>query len=198
MMGCEVNKRRKYMAIVSLIFLIITFILIIIYMQDRIKIGRPMDSYKNVDVCYNGFFYTKSYGRHYSDDGYYYGYRWQCVEFVKRFYYEAKGHKMPDLYGNAIDYFSYDTEQGEMNKQRGLLQYYNGGNVAPKEDDLIVFTDTKYGHVAIITKVTENNIEVIQQNVKGKPRQSYDLVNKDGNFYVGTDREPAGWLRLKY
>lgn len=37
--------------------------------------------------------------------GYYYGYKWQCVEYIKRFYYEAKGHKMPDSYGNAKDFW---------------------------------------------------------------------------------------------
>lgn len=190
-------EKRKWVFVLSGILLIIVCISTIFYIQDRSKIGNTIDSYKNVNVCYNGYFYTKSYGRHYSEDGYYYGYRWQCVEFVKRFYYEAKGHKMPDLYGNAKDYFSYDTKQGEVNEQRDLLQYYNGGNVAPKEDDLIVFTDTKYGHVAIITKVTENNIEVIQQNVYGKSRQRFDLTVKDGNYYVGTDRKPAGWLRTE-
>ncbi len=154
-----------------------------------------MDSYKNVKVYYNGTNYTQSYGKNFSEDGYYFGYKWQCVEFVKRFYYQAKGHEMPDLYGNAIDFFSYDTKQGEVNEARGLLQYYNGGNVAPKADDLLVFTDTKYGHVAIITEVTENDIEVIQQNVYGKPRQRFKLSTKDGNYYVGTNKKPAGWLR---
>nr|WP_288827299.1 CHAP domain-containing protein [uncultured Clostridium sp.] len=190
--------RKKWVFILCGILLIIVCIPTIFYIQDRSKIGNTIDSYKNVSVCYNGYYYTKSYGKHYSEDGYYYGRRWQCVEYVKRFYYDAKGHKMPDLYGNAKDYFSYDTKQGEMNEQRDLLQFCNGGNVAPKEDDLLVFTDSKYGHVAIITEVTEDNIEVIQQNVYGKTRQRFDLTVSDGNYYVGTDKkQPAGWLRTE-
>lgn len=83
--------------VLSGILLILVCIPTLFYIQDRSKIGKTIDSYKNVNVCYNGYFYTKSYGKHFSDDGYYYGRSWQCVEFIKRFYYEAKGHKMPDL-----------------------------------------------------------------------------------------------------
>ena len=65
----------------------------------------------------------------------------------------------------------------------------------PKEDDLIVFNDTKYGHVAIVTKVTDQYIEVIQQNVWGKSREKYKLVEKDNKYFVGEKHKPAGWLR---
>ncbi len=163
--------------------------------SDNKKIGNEEDSYKGVPVYYNGIVYTKSYGKHYSTDGYYYGQKWQCVEFVKRFFYEAKKHKMPDVMGHARDFFDPNVPQGEINERRGLIQFRNGGNVKPAIDDLVVFTDTKYGHVAIITRVESTSIEVIQQNIFGKPRQIFQLTKKEGNYFVGNDRQPAGWLR---
>lgn len=162
-----------------------------------VDVGTELDSFKGVSVFNNGKNYVESIGKNYSKDGYYYGYKWQCVEFIKRFYYDAKGHKMPDVYGNAKDFFDSDLKQGKLNKKRGLVQYKNGDNVPPKEDDLIVFNDTKYGHVAIVTEVTNDYVEIIQQNIYGRPRDRYKLTYKDGKYTVGGkgERSPAGWLR---
>ena len=170
------------------------------YVHDTLQIGRELDSYKGVAVFYNGIVYTQSHGKNYSDSGYYYGYKWQCVEYVKRFYDLAKGHEMPDVLGNAKDFYDPDVGQGQLNESRGLIQYNNGGDVPPQPDDLLVFNDTKYGHVAIITDVTENYtenyVEVIQQNVPGKIRDRLPLRIENGRYYVGNVKKPAGWLRM--
>lgn len=164
------------------------------YKTNR-EVGQVIDAYKGVPVYNNGIFYTKSYGKNFSEDGYYYGQKWQCVEFVKRFYLDAKGHKLPDVYGNAKDYFDDSLLQGELNTRRKLFQYRNGGTERPQPDDLIVFNDTKFGHVAIVTEVNNDYIEVIQQNIFGKPRDRYKILNVDGKWFVGKDKKPAGWLR---
>lgn len=160
-----------------------------------VEIGEKIDSYKGVAVYNNGADYSKNYGKNFSPDGYYYGYQWQCVEFIKRFFYQAKSHKMPDVYGNAKDFFDSKVKQGELNKGRGLHQYRNGENVEPQADDLLVFTDTTYGHVAIITEVGKDYIEVIQQNIYNTPRQKFMLTEKDGKYFITEPRKPAGWLR---
>jgi surface antigen len=161
------------------------------------EIGVETDSYKEVKVFNNGEDYVKDYGKNYSKDGYYYGLKWQCVEYIKRFYYDAKGHKMPDVLGHAKDFFDESVNQGELNKKPNLLQYRNGDNMKPHPDDLIVFTDTYYGHVAIVTEVTDADIEIIQQNIYGKSRDRLKLTIKDGKYTVGggNKRSPAGWLR---
>lgn len=187
--------RNKWMKAFLVIIVIVLLGAGIYILRDKKIIGREIDSYKNIKVYYNGIIYTKAYGKNYSEDGYYYGQKWQCVEYIKRFYHQEKQHKMPDVYGNATDFFDSDVKQGELNKRRNLVQYKNGGNVKPCSDDLIVFTDTKFGHVAIVTEVTANYVEVIQQNVYGKTRKRYELLIKDGGYYVGTKRKPAGWLR---
>lgn len=161
------------------------------------EVGLALDQYHNIPVFSNGLAYSKSYGKHYSKDGYYYGRKWQCVEYVKRYYYEELGHKMPNLYGNAIDFFDDKVPQGAFNAERGLVQYRNNDIVKPEPDDLMVFTNSKYGHVAIVMDVGEDYVEVIQQNVYGKPREKFALIKNGVNWIVGTKKKPAGWLRIK-
>jgi surface antigen len=160
------------------------------------RVGRVLDGYRGVPVYDNGLLFFHSYGRHYGPDGYYYGQKWQCVEYVKRFYHQAKGRKMPDVWGHARDYFDPSLPNGALNPRRGLVQYRNGGTAKPQPDDLLMFTDTKFGHVAIVTEVTANSLEVVQQNILGKPRQRFSLMVSNGCWFVTAPRQPAGWLRL--
>jgi surface antigen len=162
--------------------------------QNEVEAGTKIDEYKGVAVYSNGSNYMADHGLSYSDDGYYYGYKWQCVEFVKRFYYEKFGHEMPDGAGHAKYFYNPMLEQGQLNEQRGLFQYDNGGNKPPQKDDLLVFTDGAYGHVAIISEVRDGWIEVIQQNSEVS-RDRYTLKTIDGNYFLAGEREPAGWLR---
>jgi surface antigen len=186
------NNMKKIL--LSILIVLIASSGIYVYTESK-RIGQVTDSYKNVQVHFNGIAYSKAYGESYSKDGYCYGMKWQCVEYVKRFYYLIKNHKMPNGYGNAKDFYNPYVTQGGLNKDRGMLQYRNEGNMKPKADDLLVFADRKYGHVGIITKVTKTYIEIIQQNVYSKTRARYSLKYKNGNYYVGTTRKPAAWLR---
>jgi surface antigen len=160
------------------------------------RVGRVLDTYRGVPVYDNGLLFFRSYGRHYSADGYYYGQKWQCVEYVKRFYHQAKGHKMPDVWGHARDYFDPALSDGTPNPRRGLVQYHDGASAKPQPDDLLVFTDTKFGHVAIVTAVSNDSLEVVQQNIVGRPRQSFSLLSSNGCWFVTAPRRPKGWLRL--
>lgn len=163
--------------------------------EQEAGIGKEIDSYKGVPVYFNGTRYSESHGKNYSSDGYYYGQKWQCVEYIKRFYYDALGHKMQNVYGNAKDFFNPAISQGEINPERGLIQFKNGEDMLPREDDLIVFTDTKYGHVAIVTKVTEEYVEIIQQNILERTRDRLKITKENGKYIIGDSRKPAGWLR---
>ncbi len=68
------------------------------------SIGKTLDSFNNVAVYYNGSV-ENIVERNTTPDGYNLGLKYQCVEFVKRYYYEYYHHKMPDSYGNAIDFY---------------------------------------------------------------------------------------------
>jgi len=189
------SKDKSFIKFSLILLLLISLGIAGTFVWDYARIGKVIDSYKGVAVYHNGYSYTKDYGRHYGDDGYYYGLKWQCVEYGKRFYYDALNHEMPDGFGHAKDFFDLGLKSGSINTRRNLIQYSNGGVEAPKPDDLIVFTGGTYGHVAIVTEVAENYIEIIQQNVFLKPREKLKLETIDGKYYVGEDKKPAGWLR---
>lgn len=163
--------------------------------QSEVPAGTRIDEYKGIPVYSNGANYMSDHGLNYSEDGYYYGYKWQCVEFVKRFYYLEYGHEMPDGAGHAKYFYIPALKQGEFNEQRGLNQYHNGGDVKPKEDDLLVFTKGAYGHVAIISEVGDGWLEVVQQNSE-VPRERYTLSEKNGTYTIIGEDTPAGWLRI--
>ena len=101
--------------------------------------------------------------RNLNSNGYSYGIKWQCVEFVRRYYYEHLNHNMPSRNGHASHYFRSAIPSGSMNLERDLLQYHNG-EVRPQKDDILVWPGT-YGHVAIVIDVTETTISTIAQNV---------------------------------
>lgn len=188
-----------------LIFLIICLTGFVIYkvtkkinLNFNYEVGQPLDSLNNVVVYYNGGVDNNA-GRNTSADNYNIGIKYQCVEFVKRYYYQHLKHKMPDAFGNAKDFFDKDLADGELNKKRNLTQYKNSSKTKPKPDDLLIFsgsTFNKYGHVAIISSVSDNEIEIIQQNPGpfGKSRENIKLKNVNHLWTLDNDRV-LGWLR---
>ena len=159
-------------------------------------VGSKTHRYFDVSVYENGIDQDRSHGRHFrSTDDYYYGQKWQCVEFVKRFYAEAMNHRMPHPWGHARDFFDTDLKQGQLNPRRGLIQYRNGGNQCPEIHDILVFSDTKHGHLAIVAGVYESTIEMVQQNIPGKPVETFFLQRTDMLFFIHSPRQPDGWLR---
>jgi surface antigen len=183
-------------ASVGILCFVIFLWFIFLKKDHSLKIGDVVDRYKGVAIYHNGFSVFKNNGKHYSKTDYYFGQKWQCVEFVKRFFYETKSHKMPNVWGHAKDFFDSSIEQGQVNSQRGMLQFKNGGNEKPKIDDLIVFNNSEHGHVAVVSLVTEESIEIVQQNIFGVPRQKFRLEKRGANYFVSSPNTPAGWLRI--
>ena len=106
---------------------------------------------------------------------------------------------MPNSYGHAKDFFDKSRRDGEMNKQRNLTQFSNPSYSKPTVNDLIVFSGNSYnefGHVAIISKVSGNKIEIIQQNPgpHSKSRNTYTLIRQGEMWKIQSDRI-IGWLR---
>lgn len=162
------------------------------------KVGQKIDSLHGVFVFYNGGV-GNSVGRNLAADGYNLGIKYQCVEFVKRYYYMHLNHKMPDSYGNAKDFFDKTLSDGQLNEKRNLIQYTNHSKSQPKVDDLLIFDKTifnSYGHVAIVSKVTEKEIEIIQQNPGpfGKSRAIIELEYQNEKWRLKSERI-LGWLR---
>lgn len=164
------------------------------------EIGERLDSLNHVVVYYNGGMGNVS-GRNTAPDGYNIGLKYQCVEFVKRYYYEYYKHKMPNAYGNAIDFFNTTLKDGELNTDRDLIQYTNPSKKKPQIGDLIIMDATwtnEYGHVVIVSGVTDDEVEIIQQNAGNPdhPRDVYDLELNGGLWEIDNSRI-LGWLRMK-
>ena len=194
------KQLRWIYLIVGLLTLLLIFLLFIKYpdFHSDMPIGKRIDSLNGVYVYYNGSVGNVS-GRNTSPDGYNMGLKYQCVEFVKRYYYEYLKHKMPDTYGNAKDFFDTSIHDGEKNRHRDLFQFRNPSQTKPKVDDLLIFDGTtfnKYGHVAIISSVTDNQIEIIQQNPGplSSSRACFSLAYIQGKWLIENNRI-LGWLR---
>lgn len=166
--------------------------------NPRYRVGQEIDRLNGVAVFYNGGVGHSS-GRNLAPDGYNLGIKYQCVEFVKRYYYEHLNHKMPDAYGHAKQFFDRALSDGALNAGRGLRQYANGGSSQPRPDDLLVFGPSllnRYGHVAIVSVVTDSELEIVQQNPGPfrSSREKLPLVLEKGRWWCRNDRV-LGWLR---
>jgi surface antigen len=109
---------------------------------------------------------------------------------------------MPDSYGNAKDFFISSLNDGEKNVKRDLLQYTNPSKSKPQIGDLLIYSSTilnKYGHVAIVSNVENNKLEIIQQNPGpfSPSRETFNLFQVDNKWKIDNSRI-LGWLRKEY
>ncbi|PXF32948.1 amidase [Pokkaliibacter plantistimulans] len=168
-------------------------------LNSDISVGFIIDDFNGVKVYFNGGVNNSS-GRNLTSDNYNLGIKYQCVEFIKRYYYQRFNHKMPDSMGNAKDYFNAKIDDGVINPQRGLLQYKNGSNSKPQVDDIIVFAPSllnPYGHVAIVSSVFPNTIQIVQQNPGpfASSRAVFTIEKQNGGWVIN-GKHVLGWLRL--
>jgi len=175
----------------GLVLLVSSWIVGIPYNFNRI--GKVIDEFNGVKVHYNGNF-SHVGDRNLSKSGYNIGLKWQCVEFVKRYYLEVYRHEMPNTQGNAIDYIDSKLEDAEFNRERGLNQFSNPSKSAPKIGEIVVFNEG-FGHLAIVSKVFENKIEIIQQNV-GYSTRDYINLKEENNRYFLNHPQVIGRLGL--
>lgn len=99
----------------------------------------------------------------------YMGYKWQCVEFARRFLYLNYGVVFTDV-GNAYEIFALRFLRQVINDSILPLQAFaNGCQRMPTAGALLIWKDIgefkKTGHVAIITEVMANKVRIVEQNV---------------------------------
>jgi hypothetical protein len=123
-------KNLKYIFITIILLGTLTYIgLKKVNLNPSFTVGEPIDSLNHVLVYYNGDYNTIE-GRN-TVNGYNVGLKYQCVEFVKRYYLEHYNHKMPNSYGNAKDLFNSTLNDGSYNVERDLTQYSNVSQTNP-------------------------------------------------------------------
>ncbi len=131
-----------------------------------------------------------------------YGYKWQCVEFIKRFHGTNNG---PNRWNPNNDWaalhYAYKYYGGAA--KLGLDSFPNGGTIKPKPDDIIVFDQAKsigdiYGHIAIVTNVTETSVTIVEQNSSGTGYTTLSVDTTKPGYYVNDmGKYPVlGWLHV--
>jgi len=119
--------------------------------KDNVVIG----SYSGVNAYSNGEYTgTSSYCGYYSSGNY----KYQCTEYVKRYYRQIKGKNLDGI-GNANQYC---TNASKYSLNRRWNCDPNNPNV-PWAGDIIVKT-SGIGHVGIVKAVGSNYIDVVSQN----------------------------------
>ena len=168
--------------------------------NQKHQIGDKIDSLNGVIVYYNGGV-NHILERNKTEDGYNLGMKYQCVEFVKRYYYENYNHKMPDSYGNAKDFFDDKIPDGQKNEKRNLIQFKNPSSSKPQIGDLLIYSSTvfnRFGHVAIVSDVNDSQIEIIQQNPGSfaSSRENFKIKFENNQWEIDNSRI-LGWLRMQ-
>ncbi|HET6591823.1 MAG TPA: bifunctional glutathionylspermidine amidase/synthase [Xanthomonadales bacterium] len=103
-------------------------------------------------------------------DGVYMGYKWQCVEFARRWLYLNHGYVFDDV-PMAHDIFRLHhvtrVADGEL---LPLHSFRNGGPRPPEPGCMLIWDDAGEfevtGHVAIVTEVLDGRIRFAEQNVE--------------------------------
>ena len=115
------------------------------------------------------------------------GYRYQCVEYPRKFYRLAMGMDTSNWFANGNQFYTKGPGWG-------LNRYANNGTSLPQTDDILCMDGSTYGHVAVVTGVTSSTVSIIQQNCSTTTAYrnlsiAGGIVQGWGSLYI------QGWLR---
>jgi surface antigen len=122
------------------------------------------------------------------------GVKWQCVEYVNRYYVQALGHQNLKGTGNANNYFGSAAS-------KGLVAYSNTNATPPAVNDMLTSSGGSYGHIAIVREVGPNYVKVIHQNWTNSSldnSKTLSMSYSNGKYTVGgfsAGYPVQGWLR---
>lgn len=129
-------------------------------------------------------------------DGVYMGYKWQCVEFARRWMYLNRGQIFDDV-AMAYEIFRLRTVRDV--QTGGLLPlraFRNGSPRHPVPGSLLIWDEGGHfehtGHVAVVTEVLADRLRVAEQNVdhqRWPEGQSYAReipakITDDGGYWL--------------
>lgn len=138
----------------------------------------------------------------------YMGYKWQCVEFARRFLYLNYGVVFTDVSMAyeifALRFLRHVVDDGIL----PLRAYQNGSQMKPTAGSLLIWAEggefEHTGHVAIITQVFDNKVRIVEQNVlhhklpAGQQWTRELPLNTDNGSYTlsdtFTDTTILGWM----
>lgn len=153
--------------------------------------------------------YPKRKSFHSYVDGIYMGYKWQCVEFARRWMYINCGYIFDDV-AMAYDIFELRTVRDlKHNTQLPLQAFKNGAKRHPEPGSLVIWEDggefEETGHVAVVVEVHADKLCVAEQNVghylwpdnKSYCRELKARVTQEGDYWLECNYDDAtilGWV----
>lgn len=133
-------------------------------------------------------------------DGIYMGYKWQCVEFARRWLYLNQGLIIDDV-GMAYEIFGLTSVRDIRHNRRLPMRSFPNGSRRPPEPGCLLVWDEggefgRTGHVAIVVEVTTSGVRFAEQNFDHH-------VWPDGQEYgreIKAMRSPTGefWLESSF
>ncbi len=142
-------------------------------------------------------------------DGVFMGYKWQCVELARRWFYVNRQSVFADI-PMAYDIFRLRSVSRLGDETRlPLFSFRNGSRRRPQAGGLLIWdAEGEFditGHVAVITEVHDDCIRFVEQNVENKrwpegqtfSRQLKTRQTEDGGYWVEpgfSDARILGWV----
>ena len=142
-------------------------------------------------------------------DGVFMGYKWQCVEFVRRWLYLNRHYVFADI-PMAYDIFRLRSVKNQSDGlDLPLRSFKNGARRPPEVGSLLIWDAAGEfaitGHVAIVTEVADEYIRVAEQNVDNRmwpqgltfSRELQLRTTGEGGFWVEPGHEGdaiLGWV----
>lgn len=142
-------------------------------------------------------------------DGVFMGYKWQCVEFARRWLYLNKGYIFDDI-PMAYDIFDLRFARRVADQELLPLQAFrNGSRRLPEPGCLLIWNEggefERTGHVAIVTRVEPHFLWVVEQNVDHQvwapgqtcSRELKTTLTADGEYWIQCalgGAEILGWV----
>lgn len=138
-------------------------------------------------------------------DGTYTGYKWQCVEYARRWLLLNRGAVFGDV-DIAADIWTEIDRLTRVSDQAAvpLVAHLNGSEQPPLVGDLLIYAKAFYdtGHVAVVLDVdpTRKLIMVGEQNYDNQPwagrhARRIGYIEKDGRVWV-LDPYIIGWKQI--
>lgn len=146
--------------------------------------------------------------RSYVDD-IFMGYKWQCVEFARRWMYLNRGYIFDDV-AMAYDIFLLDAVRRVSDETvLPLKSFRNGSKRHPEPGALLVWREggefELTGHVAIVAEVFADGIRIVEQNCENTKwpdgrhysRELAATITPDGEYWIRCsyfDADILGWV----
>jgi hypothetical protein len=158
-MGCQQKEVNNHSSSNMNLILLLSLILVLLYVIIRHDPICGVTENGVVAYCNSSKYNLVD---HYLD-GLPTGKKWQCVEFVRRYYMQIHGLTFPSV-ANAYEMMKL-TEFIDINTQQSYpCTFYSPTESTPQKDDILILEYEKYGHTAIIVGVQGKRIRIAEQN----------------------------------